>query len=158
MPRGRKAVVVDDPVVEGVTDVHAGREYDSNVKKFREAVTSVIGAHLWVYLARRDGARMSRLSTGELRMRPLRWSSLSPEQQKSLEDVVPYRGVDDLVSYGDTVIMVTDATLYAQVMARRRAATRSSADVSLETLSRETGLRIEDRWEDLPTSAVPKAG
>lgn len=157
MPYQRKSTRVHDAIVDGVEEVHASNEFDSNVLRFRRAVNAILGQDQFVYLARRDSARLSRLATGDLRMQPLRWSGLTAEQARKMEEIVPYRGVDDLVSYGDTVIMTCPLGRQEESTRRKMLAAQANQKekLSAATLTRETGVRIEDRWEDLPEGAVP---
>lgn len=154
----KRSSIVHDPIVEGVAEVHADHEFDSNTLRFRRAVTQIIGEDQFVYLARRDSARLSRLATGPMRMKPLRWSNLTDEQVRRMEEIVPYRGVDDLVSYGDTVLMICPLGRQEAIIQQRmaKAQTNQEAALSADALSRETGVRIDDRVEDLPASAVPR--
>lgn len=153
MPRPKKVVPV-----EQFTPDH---EFDSNVLRFCRGVKEILGDDVHVHLAalRLKPARLAELAVGRPRFAPLRWSGLDETQKKALEDLVPYRGAEDLVMYGDTcVVTCPEAEWNAELRKKATLARRSTEqNLSVAQIERAVGLPIDSRWEEIDAASVPRS-
>lgn len=152
MPRPKKV-----PAVQITSD----HEFDSSVLRFRRGVQGILdpGTHVHLAAIRLKPARLAELAVGRPRFTPLRWSSLSPAQVKALEDLVPNRGADDLVMYGDTCVVVCPEAEW-QAEQRRKAQLsrqRMEEELSPRRVEREAGIPIDTRWEDFGEEQRPRS-
>lgn len=152
MGRPRKVV----PVERSTPD----HEFDSNVLRFRRAVGNVLGEGIHVHLAaiKMRPSRLAELAVGSPKFAPLRWSDLDEPKKKALEALVPYRGADDLVMYGDTcVVTCPEAEWQAELRKKATLARkRMEQDLSVARTQRDVGMPIDDRWEEIDAASVPR--
>lgn len=137
-------------------------EYDSSVLKFTRALRAIVGEqkHIHLAAARLKPARLAELAVGRPRMTPLRWSDLDESQQRALESLVPFRGTDDLVWYGDACVVTcpekdwqAEQDRKAAVLAGQQEAQWASIKGAHARDAQSAGVTADDSWRDLPAEA-----
>jgi len=153
MPRPKKVA----PKVQEITSDH---EFDSNVLRFQRSLREILGPGIHIHLAavKLRPSRLAELAVGRPKFAPLRWSNLTDAQKKALEDLVPYRGAEDLVMYGDTCV-VTCPEAEWETEQRRKAQLiqqRAGQDLTVQQLERELGMPVDTKWEELDRGYAPR--
>jgi hypothetical protein len=112
-----------------------------------DKIQEIMGPNVWVGLAGQNPNKPQRIADlARFGIIPIRWSELAAKKAKELRRIIPY-APDDLVRYGDTVVVVAtqeahQARLRYKEAQRTQAMRRQVESESPESLSRELGLKV----------------
>src|SRR5712692_2057189 len=112
-----------------------------------DKIQEIMGPTVWIGLAGQNPNKPQRIADlARFGIVPLRWSELAAKKAKELRRVIPY-APDDLVRYGDTVVVVAtqeahQARLRYKEQQRTQVMRRQVESESPESLTRELGVKV----------------
>lgn len=151
-----------EPIVEDLDEVGPA-DYESSAFKMRKNLQRVLGNDVHITFGRHprfDPTRLSMLLVGSPRYTPVRWSGLTESQKKQMEDFIVYYGTDDLVTWGDTVVMTCpEAEWQAELKRKAQVAAKADGQHIVQQFRQDvsgSGLRVDTKWDDRGGSAPRK--